>query len=242
VEFFKPKAFVMENVPNLISMSNGTIKDAILSDFEKMGYKTTYKVLLGSAYGLPQNRRRVVFVGLLNGREFEFPEPTHGENLAPLVTCEEAIGDLPSDSVAEGGNYPHAAQTEYQKMMRKNSSGVFNHEITNHAEETKRIIAMVPDGGNFRSLPKKLQSTRKVNIAWTRFNSKKPSYTIDTGHFHHFHYKYNRVPTARESARLQSFPDDFIFIGNKTSKLKQVGNAVPPLLGNLLAERLLRYM
>ena len=77
-----------------------------------------------------------------------------------------------------------------------------------------------------------LQDTRKVNIAWTRLNSQKPSFTIDTGHRHHFHYRFNRVPTVRESARIQSFPDNFIFLKSKTSQYKQVGNAVPSILAN----------
>lgn len=101
---------------------------------------------------------------------------------------------------------------------------------------------MVPDGGNYKNLPIELHPTRKVNIAWTRLNSAKPSFTIDTGHFHHFHYKYNRVPTARESARIQSFPDTFIFKGGKTSKLKQIGNAVPPMMANVLAKKLMYYL
>ena len=91
---------------------------------------------------------------------------------------------------------------------------------------------MVPDGGSYKNLPKELHETRKVNIAWTRLNSQKPSFTIDTGHNHHFHYKFNRVPTARESAHLQSFPDSFIFTSGKTSQLKQIGNAVPPILAS----------
>ena len=117
--------------------------------------------------------------------------------------------------------------------MRKESKGIYNHQITSHSEKTKSIISLVPDGGNYKDLPLDLRETRKVNIAWTRLNSKKPSFTIDTGHRHHFHYVYNRVPTVRESARIQSFPDSFIFVGNKTSQYKQVGNAVPPLLANI---------
>ena len=97
---------------------------------------------------------------------------------------------------------------------------------------------MVPDGGNYKDLPENLQNTRKVHIAWTRMNSNKPCFTIDTGHNHHFHYKENRVPTVRESARIQSFPDSFEFIGIKTSQLKQVGNAVPPLLAKAIARSL----
>ena len=91
-------------------------------------------------------------------------------------------------------------------------------------------------------MPKGIGGNRKFNEAWTRYNSKKPSRTIDTGHRNHFHYKYNRVPTVRENARLQSFPDDFIFTGTKTSQNRQVGNAVPPLLGFTIAKQLLKYL
>ena len=87
-----------------------------------------------------------------------------------------------------------------------------------------------------------LQQTRKVHIAWTRLDSRKPSITIDTGHNHHFHYLFNRVPTARESARLQSFPDTFVFLGNKMSQLKQIGNAVPPLMAYAIAKQLEQYL
>ena len=126
--------------------------------------------------------------------------------------------------------------------MRKNSLGVYNHQATVHNDKTKAIISLVPDGGNYKDLPKDLQDTRKVHIAWTRLNSKKPSFTIDTGHRHHFHYSYNRIPTARESARIQSFPENFIFTGSKTRQLKQIGNAVPPLLGKAIAESLLEQL
>jgi len=128
-------------------------------------------------------------------------------------------------------------KSEYQKLMRKDSIYLYNHVTTIHKEQTKRIIAMVPDGGNYKDLPEELWQTRKVNIAWTRMNSQKPCFTIDTGHNHHFHYRANRVPTVRESARIQSFPDSCEFIGIKTSQLKQVGNAVPPLLAEAIAKK-----
>ena len=228
VEFYKPKAFLMENVPNIVSMGQGIVKENIIKDFEKLGYKVVYNVLMASEYGVPQNRKRAFFVGTRNNKEFVFPTPKTTE----LISVEEAISDLPEKSITDGATYNIIPKSKYQEEIRKGSKGIFNHEITNHSEQTIEIISMVPDGGNYKSLPLSLQKTRKVNTAWTRLNSKKPSFTIDTGHRHHFHYKYNRIPTVRESARIQSFPDSFIFLRSKTSQDKQVGNAVPPLLAN----------
>lgn len=238
VEHFKPKAFVLENVPNILSLGNGIIRDAIVKDFSDLGYKVVYKVLLASDYGVPQNRRRAIFVGLLDGSEFTYPE----KSVETPVSTKDALSDLPEQSITEGGAYTTLPQSEYQKIMRANSDGVYNHEITIHTEQTQRIIAMVPDGGNYKDLPLELQQTRKVHIAWTRLNSNRPSITIDTGHNHHFHYEYNRVPTARESARLQSFPDNFVFLCGKTSQLKQVGNAVPPIMAEAIAQQLKKYL
>lgn len=237
VDFFKPEAFVMENVPNILSIGDGAVKDAILKDFEGLGYTVSHKVLLASDYGVPQNRHRAIFVGL-RGKSFLFPMPT----VDTFVTCFDALSDLPEDSVADGDKYPMPPQSDYQRQMRRHSTKLYNHQATIHTEKTKYIISLVPDGGNYKDLPIDLQQTRKVHIAWTRLNSHRPSITIDTGHNHHFHYKYNRVPTVRESARLQSFPDDFIFLGGKMSQLKQVGNAVPPLLAKAIAEQLKKQL
>lgn len=234
VAYFKPQAFVMENVPNILSMGNGAIKNMIIKDFEELGYAVVNKVLMASDYGVPQNRRRAIFVGMLENKKFDYPL----KSIEVPVTSWEALSDLPEDSLKDGENYPCETLSEYQTLMRKNSKGIYNHEVTVHNEKTTKIIALVPDGGNYKDLPHELQNTRKVNIAWTRLNSQKPSITIDTGHRHHFHYKYNRIPTARESARIQSFPDDFIFLCSRTSQLKQIGNAVPPLLAHAIAEQL----
>lgn len=238
VRVLKPKAFVMENVPTILTMGNGIIRNAIISDFSFLGYNVSYKVLLASDYGVPQNRRRAIFVGLLNDSTFEFPQST----VKLPVTSKEALEDLPEYSLADGASYICEPLSSYQSLMRIGSNGIFNHDITIHTQKTQDIIAMVPDGGNYKDLPKELWNTRKVHIAWTRLNSRKPSFTIDCGHNHHFHYNFNRVPTVRESARLQSFPDSFIFIGNKGSQLKQVGNAVPPLLAKQIAEKLKQYL
>lgn len=237
IKHFQPEAFVMENVPNLASMQKGLIIETILNEFKELGYKTFHKILLASDYGVPQNRKRLFIVGFKHDVNFCFPSP-HSKK----VNCEEAISDLPENDIADGASYTINTKSEYQKLMREKSKQLFNHQTTTHTDQTKTIIAMVPDGGNYKDLPIELRNTRNVNIAWTRFNSKKPSHTIDTGHRHHFHYKFNRVPTVRESARLQSFPDNFIFHSSKTSQYKQVGNAVPPILAAELAKKILEVL
>ena len=234
VEHFKPKAFVMENVPNILSIGDGAVKEAVLKDFTGLGYNVTFKVLIASDYGTPQNRRRAIFVGLLDGDTFDFPK----KSVENPVTTYDALSDLPEDSVEDGKSYPSQPQSDYQQFIRKNACKLYNHQVTVHTPETQRIIAMVPDGGNYKNLPKEMWGLRKVHIAWTRMNSQKPCFTIDTGHRHHFHYRYNRIPTVRESARVQSFPDSFVFYGSKTSQYKQVGNAVPPLMSFAIARQI----
>ena len=234
VKEIHPKVFVIENVPGLVSLFKGEVKDNILKTFTEMGYNVQCKVLCAADYGVPQNRKRVVFVGTAKGiKSFEYPAV-----LAERVSCEMALSDVPSLENEIGGDvqsYRTIAQNDYQKLMRQNSKSVLNHVAANHSDKVKQIIALVPDGGNYKDLPEELRNTRNFHVAWTRFNSSLPAPTIDTGHRHHFHYKYNRVPTVRECARLQSFPDDFVFLGNKTQQFRQVGNAVPPLMAKAIA-------
>lgn len=239
VEEIGPKAFVIENVPGLVSLFGGQIKDNIIKRLSDLGYTVSYKVICAADYGVPQNRRRVVFVGIKNNL-FKFPDPVKYK-----ITCEMALSDLPSlenEIGNENQDYAFCPNNEYQKLMRKKSSVVKNHIAAEHSLKVKEIISMVPDGGNYKNLPEPYRNSRKFHVAWTRFNSKKPAPTIDTGHRHHFHYKYNRVPTVRECARLQSFPDDFVFLGNKTQQFRQVGNAVPPLMAQAIAEQLKKYI
>lgn len=248
----KPKMFVMENVPGLIRLFNGQVGEQVVEDFTNIGYTVKHRILSADNYGVPQQRRRVFFVGV-NNEKFSNPDcyvyPTAFTgigDLIPAITSKDAISDLdfvPDDEVL-GEDIPYALppQNDYQRKMREGSPSILNHSITLHNAKTKEIIAMVPDGGNYKDLPEELWSTRKVHIAWTRMDSQRPCFTIDTGHNHHFHYRANRVPTVRESARIQSFPDTFEFIGIKTSQLKQVGNAVPPLLAKAVAESVIAVL
>lgn len=240
VEQIKPKAFVIENVPGLVSLFKGEIKDSIIEKFTEMGYKMKYQILCAADYGVPQNRKRVIFVGTQNDMNFEYPN-----KFTDQVTCEMALSDLPpldKELGEEGVDYFTEAYNDYQKLMRTNSEKVYNHIAANHSEKVKTIISLVPDGCNYKSLPEEYKSSRNFHVAWTRFASNKPAPTIDTGHRHHFHYKYNRVPTVRECARLQSFPDDFIFMGNKTQQFRQVGNAVPPLMAEAIAKQVIKVL
>lgn len=238
----KPKVVVLENVPGMLKLYDGKGAKRIFNDFTELGYKMHAQVLYAPDYGVPQIRKRVVFVGILNGvDDFKYPEPKFKPE--EYVTCEQAICDLPTlendedYSLSTIREYMTNPTSDYQKIMRKNSSKVFNHFPTKHAQKTIDNIAKIPDGGNYKNLPPEEAKNFKYHESLTRYNSKKPSLTIDTGHRTHFHYKYNRIPSVRESARLQSFPDDFIFYGAKQQQYKQVGNAVPPLLGKAVAEQ-----
>lgn len=239
VKEIQPKAFVIENVPGLVALFGGQIKDSIIEKFTEMGYHIEYKILCSADYGVPQSRKRVVFVGTKVGK-FEYPAINPN-----VVTCSMALSDLPAleDELGEEvSEYAIPPQNHYQRLMRKRSDVVLNHVAANHSDKVKKIIALVPDGGNYKNLPEEYRGSRNFHVAWTRFASDKPAPTIDTGHRHHFHYKYNRVPTVRECARLQSFPDDFKFLGNKTQQFRQVGNAVPPLMAQAIAEQVKKML
>ncbi|WP_442598619.1 DNA cytosine methyltransferase [Neobacillus sp. D3-1R] len=244
VQELQPKAFVIENVPGIVSLFKGAIKDSILEEFQKMGYNVKYQLLNSADFGVPQIRKRVFFVGIKKGETFSFPEPKiFYEN--DWITAEDATNDLPLLENSLGNEIEHYTgepQNDYQRYCRKNSQEIHNHLATKHTEQTIKIISLVPEGGNYKNLPEEFKGKRNFNVAWTRYHSKRPTLTIDTGHRHHFHYKANRVPTVRENARFQSFPDDFIFYGNKTQQYRQVGNAVPPLLAKAIAEQLIKYL
>lgn len=244
VETFKPKVFVIENVPGMATLYKGEIKNEILRRFEKLGYNIDCKILCAADYGVPQVRKRLIFMGVRKDIGVpNFPKPIL--EVKDYVSCREAIDDLPSreDGIGEDvDKYIVLPKTEYQRAMRGNCNILRNHVGTNHTQLVRDTIALVPEGGNYKDLPEGWGESRKFNEAWTRYDGNKPSKTIDTGHRNHFHYKYNRVPTVRENARLQSFPDDFVFLGTKTQQYRQVGNAVPPLLGFAIASEITKIL
>lgn len=160
----KPKIIVLENVPGMLTLYNGLGKKRIFNDFSELGYKMSVKVLYAPDYGVPQIRKRAVFVGILNGNdEFEYPSPILDKE--HYITCKEAISDLPSlendmdyslDTVRD---YLSNPQTKYQEMMRRNTNKLYNHYPTRHAQKTINNIAKIPDGAIIKIYQKmKLQN------------------------------------------------------------------------------------
>ena len=244
-ERFKPKVILIENVRGMATLYNGAVLSDVVQAIEGLGYTVTPpRVLDAASFGVPQHRLRLFIVATRNDvAPFTFPESTHGPNQnVPYVTCGEAISDLPPlehDLGSEETNYTSHPHSTYQSAMRGEGEVLWNHLGTRHTEHVKSVIAQVPEGGNHKDLPPGVGDSRKFNEAWTRYHSQRPSRTIDTGHRNHFHYRWNRVPTIRENARLQSFPDTFRFLGTKTQQNRQVGNAVPPLLAESLGRSIL---
>ncbi len=239
IDKYSPKVVVIENVPGLKTLYGGYYYNEITKEFDKRKYHWEAKVLFAPEFGVPQIRKRLIFIATredLNVIKHPLPIITDSNN---FVTTEEAISDLPSllnNESEEFIEYDKEAIFDYAKKMRKNSLGIYNHIPTIHSDLVVSVISQVPEGGNYKDLPQGVGNSRKFNEAWTRYDRHKPSKTIDTGHRNHFHYCYNRIPTVRENARLQSFPDTFIFKGTKTQQYRQVGNAVPPLLGFYIAK------
>lgn len=223
VELVDPDFFLLENVKGLLTLSKGFFKDDIVNRFSALGYNVTFKVLNAASYGIPQNRERVFFVGIKN-KSFIFPK-----EFGYQLGAADGISDL------EEGKYSNP-KNDYQRMLHLDSGIIQNHELTQHSPKTVSIINMVPDGGNIKSLPPEYWEIRKYNKAFERMDSSRPSNTVDTGHRNYFHYKESRIPTVRENARLQSFPDSFVFCHSRTSQYKQVGNAVPPQLAYVIAK------
>lgn len=241
LEMVNPKFFLIENVVGILTFAKGAIVADINKRANDLGYDVFMQVLNTQDYGIPQIRRRVIFIGikqeLVHGK-FEFPEPN-----GITVTIEEAIGDLPSlDKCEDNTKYNHKPQTEYQKYIRNGCTELNNHMQSAHTEEVKKAIALVPEGGDMRDIPEEQRGGRNYHALLRKMDRSKPSLCIDTGHRTYFHYEELRVPSVREAARLQSFKDDYVFLGPKQEQYKQVGNAVPPILAEYLSAKIQQYL
>lgn len=240
VDIAKPKAIVIENVRGIISENNGYAKKQIYKIFEERGYKVNNKVLDASDYGVPQKRMRNFFV-MLRDKAFDFEKMEKSEK---KITVEDAIGELYNlENEKSKTNYKleNEACSAYRKYLRSENNIIANHEIKYPAEIVQKRISYVAQGENWQKIPIELFANQRNNrhsSAYKRLNEKDVSVTIDTGNSHsnYFHPLYNRIPTVREAARIQSFDDSFIFEGGRTAQYRQVGNAVPPLLSKALAD------
>nr|WP_317279527.1 DNA cytosine methyltransferase [uncultured Fusobacterium sp.] len=239
VDLIQPKFIVIENVRGIISNKNGYAKEKIYEIFEERGYQITHKVLNASEFGVPQERYRNFFV-MSKLEKFNFDNL---KKISEKVTVFEAIGELYSFEKNIGEDLfriETLPTTTYQKYLRTKDNVVLNHIVKYPAEKVQARIKCVPQGGNWKDIPAELFENNRTNrhsSAYKRLKETSQSVTIDTGNSHsnYFHPIYNRIPTVRESARLQSFSDDFVFLGSRTSQYRQVGNAVPPLLSYAIA-------
>jgi len=238
VEIVQPQYFVMENVPNLLTTECGYFKREIEEIFEAMGYSLDLDILIASNFGVPQDRCRAVIIGKKADIGIGLPLPT-----GKKVTVWDAISDLAYFSSGEGESeqpYRNPPQTQYQKLLREDSKTLYNHQATSHSKLTLERLALIPDNCTEKVLPPEHLTKSVYSGTWTRISKDKTSVTITTrfdtpssGQF--THPFLNRAITVREAARLQSFPDTFIFYGTKGSQMKQVGNAVPPLMAKEIA-------
>lgn len=252
VGLLKPKIVLIENVKQILTSKNGFVKDEICKVLKELGYNVEYSIVRASLYGVPQDRYRAIFIGVkdLYGK-YDFNILKKYEK--PLVTVGDAISDIAeieNDVLADLNKKDYyilkETKSNYQKLMRKKSNNkLYNHLMYYPTQNVQKMISYVRPGYNWREVPKELfksdRDNRQSNYL-RRLDYKTQSITIDTGHNMYFHPVFNRVPTIRESARLQSFPDDFIFVGNKGEQFKQVGNAVPPLMAYAIACSLLEVL
>lgn len=212
VEVIKPRIFVMENVAALKTHNKGKTIEEIVKEFERVGYTVKYDVLNAVNYGVPQQRRRIFVIGTLDKEnKFNFPKKTTKQ-----ITIAEALKGLP-------------------KLESGETSDIPNHNAMNHSKQMLEKMSYVKDGGNRNDIPEDIRPKSGDIRKYIRYNSNEPSICITGDMRKVFHFNQNRALTGRELARIQTFPDDFIFKGNAGKVQQQIGNAVPPQLAFQIA-------
>ncbi|WP_277877366.1 DNA (cytosine-5-)-methyltransferase [Nostoc sp. FACHB-87] len=265
VHDLQPEWLVFENVVGLLTYHNRQNLQAIIQTFEEIGYRTSYKVLNAAYYGLPQRRERLIIIGNKRGKPYKWTEPTHwcehrsmagkqecvlkppeklfAKDLKTAVTINEAIHDLPQ---VEAGKHAVVYRddinpTEYEIFIRNGAQQLKLHEATAHSPRMLEIIRQA--GTNIYALPEGTV-TSGFSSCYSRLNGNEPSVTLTVNFVHPasnrcIHPYQDRGLTPREGARLQGFFDTFEFIGTRSQIVKQIGNAVPPLLGSIIAQGIL---
>lgn len=256
VKELSPKAIIIENVSAIRSRGDGKFEKEILQSFSEAGYKGVVQTLNAADYGVPQIRERVFFVGLRNGKKFEFPKPKFSnfnkislfdKPLKPYRTVKDAISDLPPLRSHENSDkYDDSSVNllEFQKMMRgvtkelekKECLELFNHVAPKHDNATLERIKRTEQG-----MPMYEKFKQRIRLKFD-----KPSPTQLAGgirpQFQFGHPEQIRGLTVRERARIQSFPDSYKFLGGTVQERVQTGNAVPPLLVYEIVKELKKYL
>jgi len=224
LEFFKPKWFLAENVGGLRNANDGKIFSTILQEMSRAGYKVTPHLYQFEKYGVPQARRRIIIVGIRTDLNVTFNVPSPSPYRDIDVSSRHAIENPP---------------------ITKNAA---NNELTTQSEQVIKRLKYIKPGENAftANLPRSLRLNvkgAKISQIYKRLDPGKPAYTITGsggGGTHVYHWKENRALTNRERARLQTFPDEFIFRGSKESVRKQIGMAVPPIGAKVVFDALLK--
>lgn len=254
VQKIEPTFFVMENVPGMLSMKGGRIIEEIEklftdeSNFKNGRYYIYKKVLNAHDYGVPQERHRLIIFG--SKYKVNYEKIFEKTKKRMVINCQivthniyDAISDLNYLSSGEGEfeqNYLNSPLTDYQRERRKESLKLFNHVSTHHSANAVDRISRLQQGGRRLDLEEGTSIKSVHSGAYGRMRWNEPAKTIITrfdtpSSGVYIHPEQNRTITPREAARLQSFDDDYIFYGKKSSIIKQIGNAVPPLLAFYLA-------
>ncbi|RIK79344.1 MAG: DNA (cytosine-5-)-methyltransferase [Planctomycetota bacterium] len=243
VDQIRPAYVLVENVEGLVVMDRGGVCENIVNGFAQIGYHAKWKLLRSADYGVPQLRKRVIFMAWLDGlAEPEYPRTSKRQH----VTVADAIYDLPKLSAGESATaYDRPPQTAYQKARRGQSMELHNHQAASHPPHLVELLSHIPDGGNRKSIPDHLQPKSGFHNSYSRLASDKPAVAVTSNmrkpsSARATHPEQHRGLTVREGLRLQTFDDSFIVLGARTSQYLQVGNAVPPLLGEALGKELLK--
>ena len=254
VDGLKPEWIVMENVMGILSAGGGQAVRDIHAGLASLGYRSAMRTLKAEEFGVPQERRRVIFIATRTDAPIEFPEPMHGGSKKPFVTIRDAIGDLPrlkNGEAAEAMVYPSRPSSVYQRAMRERSALIHDHAAPKLSPVNLERMRHIPPGGSWRDipfdlLPDGMKRARRCDHTkrYGRMTWEGLACTILTKCDVHWgayiHPDQDRAVSVREAARLQSFPDLFRFEGSMTDQFVQIGNAVPPLLGKAVAKAVLK--
>ena len=248
VQIIRPKIIMIENVRGLLTRVNGYAIERIKDILGTQDYNISFKVLDASDYGVPQNRKRAIIVGVRKDFKDIFFDFDSVEKKIK-TTVEDAIGELYDfeQNSNETKVLTSNPDSPLRLFLRRKDNRILDQDIVYPAQKVQERISHVPQGGNWKDVPTELWPSDRQNrhsSAYKRLDPKTQSCTIDTGNAHsnYFHPLYNRIPTIRESARLQSFPDSFEFQGPRGSKYRQIGNAVPPLLAKAIADAIMKLL